>query len=204
MADFDTLINLIQQTVDPDSWLAAGGTSSILPYPSGVYVDPAGHLQRIRETEPLGVDLLTQSDSPRHAWRTSSSLRTVSLKKLDQAMFEIATRGLRPSQELLKLAGLSKIQFVKIDLANEDVVIAGPAADQSFGFELQDLAVVAALINTATAPLGCSIEPSNAGLLAAQDVIRQGALKRLARNPQLIVEQMQEKIGPHNVRVSSA
>ncbi len=36
MADFDTLINLIQQTVDPDSWLAAGGTSSILPYPSNL------------------------------------------------------------------------------------------------------------------------------------------------------------------------
>lgn len=36
MADFDTLMNLIQQTIDPDSWLAAGGTSSILPYPANL------------------------------------------------------------------------------------------------------------------------------------------------------------------------
>ncbi|MEM8733226.1 MAG: hypothetical protein AAGG44_03330 [Planctomycetota bacterium] len=36
MADFDTLMNLIQQTIDPDSWLANGGTSTILPYPSNL------------------------------------------------------------------------------------------------------------------------------------------------------------------------
>ena len=38
MADFDTLMNLIQQTIDPDSWLAAGGTSTILPYPSNMSI----------------------------------------------------------------------------------------------------------------------------------------------------------------------
>ncbi len=35
-------MNLIQQTIDPDSWLQAGGTNTISPYPSGVYVDPKG------------------------------------------------------------------------------------------------------------------------------------------------------------------
>ncbi len=35
-ADFNTLINLINQTIDPDSWLAAGGTNSILPYPANL------------------------------------------------------------------------------------------------------------------------------------------------------------------------
>lgn len=34
IADFDTLMNLIQQTIDPDSWLAAGGTNTINPYPA--------------------------------------------------------------------------------------------------------------------------------------------------------------------------
>ena len=202
MADFDTLINLIQQTVDPDSWLAAGGTSSILPYPSGVYVDPAGHLKRVRETEPLAAELLMRSDLPRHPWRTPSALRIVSLKGLDQALFNSALKGLGASAELMKLAGLSKIEYVKIDAATEDILIAGPAVNQAFGFELQDLAVVAALINSKTAPLGCSIEPSDAGLLAAQELIRQdGAIKRLARNPRLMVQQMQDKIGAHNVRV---
>lgn len=32
IADFDTLMMLIQQTIEPDSWLAAGGSSTIMPY----------------------------------------------------------------------------------------------------------------------------------------------------------------------------
>ncbi|GIX00730.1 MAG: hypothetical protein KatS3mg111_4062 [Pirellulaceae bacterium] len=38
MADFDTLMTLITQTIDPDSWLANGGTSTILPYPSNLSI----------------------------------------------------------------------------------------------------------------------------------------------------------------------
>ncbi len=34
IADFDTLMNLIQQTIDPDSWLQAGGTNTINQYPA--------------------------------------------------------------------------------------------------------------------------------------------------------------------------
>jgi general secretion pathway protein D len=36
MADFQSLIMLIQQTIEPDSWLDAGGTSSIIQYPSNL------------------------------------------------------------------------------------------------------------------------------------------------------------------------
>jgi hypothetical protein len=208
MADFDTLMNLIQQTIDPDSWLAAGGTNSLLPYPAGVYVDPQGHLRRVRESAELSHELLTSaSERPRHPWRTTSPRRTVSLKRLEQELTSFATSGLRPTTELLKLAGLSRIQYVKVDVATEDVLIAGPAADQAlpgqdFGFLLEDLAVVASLVNTQTAPLGCSIEPSDTGLLAAQQMFQDpAAIRRLARNPQMVVEQMQEKIGPHLVRV---
>ena len=50
IADFDTLMNLIQQTIDPDSWLQAGGTNTISPYPAGVYVDPKGYMKRLKES----------------------------------------------------------------------------------------------------------------------------------------------------------
>lgn len=36
MADFDTLMNLIMQTIEPDSWLQQGGTSTMLPYPANL------------------------------------------------------------------------------------------------------------------------------------------------------------------------
>lgn len=204
MADFDTLINLIQQTIDPDSWLAAGGTSTILQYPSGVFVDAKGHVKRLRETENLLADFLNPIGDPqtRHPWKTESKLRTISLRKLEAALLHTATEGLAPTNELLRLAGLSKIKYVKIDVGNEDILIAGPAGDQGLGFELQDLAVVAALINSNTNPLGCSIEPADKGILAAQTMLQErGAIARLGRNPRLVVEQMQEKIGAHNVRV---
>ena len=38
IADFDTLMNLIQQTIDPDSWLQAGGTNTISPYPASLSI----------------------------------------------------------------------------------------------------------------------------------------------------------------------
>jgi general secretion pathway protein D len=38
IADFDTLMNLIQQTIAPDSWLANGGTSTITPYPANLSI----------------------------------------------------------------------------------------------------------------------------------------------------------------------
>ena len=56
VADFDTLMNLIQQTIDPDSWLQAGGTNTINPYPAGVYVDPKGYMKRLKESGQLPVN----------------------------------------------------------------------------------------------------------------------------------------------------
>ncbi|MCR9292327.1 MAG: DUF1598 domain-containing protein [bacterium] len=203
MADFDTLMNLIQQTVDPDSWLANGGTSTMLPYPSGVFVDPKGQLTRIRPAEQSFPQMFNVDEaSPRHPWRTSSNLRTISLRKLDEALAAALTQGISAGPEIQKLAGLSKISYVKIDAANEDILICGPAGNSLFGFELQDLAVVAALANAQTAPMGCSIEPRDAGILAAQKMLQSPtASKRLARNPRMFVEQMQELIGSHQVHV---
>lgn len=202
MADFGTLMNLIQQTIDPDSWLQAGGTSNILPYPAGVYVDPVGHMRRVRAAEELQPELLSAVSGPQHPWRTQSPLRTVSLRGLETELRKSLQQGMRPTLELSNLAGLERIQYVKIDAANEDVLLAGPASGGVVGFELEDLAVVAALIRSNTQPMGCSIEPSDAGIVAAQALLQQPtAMKRLARNPKQFVDSMQSAIGPHKVIV---
>lgn len=203
VADFDTLMNLIQQTIDPDSWLQAGGLNTINPYPAGVYVDPKGYMKRLKETGQLPVDLrLATAEIPKHPWRRSSKLRTVSLKQLDAGLAASRDAGLRPTIDLLKVAGLSRITYVKVLLDQEDVLIAGPAGENEHGFLLHDLATVAALITQQTTPMGCSIEPSNEGILAGQQMLQErGAIDRLARNPKLLVEQLQDKIGAHNVSV---
>ncbi|MEM8735852.1 MAG: DUF1598 domain-containing protein, partial [Planctomycetota bacterium] len=202
-ADFDTLMNLIQQTVDPDGWLANGGTSTMLPYPSGVYIDPKGHMKRTKPAEQLTGDLLDSKGAAlQHPWRTESGLRTVSLRRLDRALQQSMRTGLRPSAELLQLAGLSKISYVKIDPANDDILIAGPAGDSVHGFELQDLAIVAALIGNHTQPLGWSIDPPDEGIRNAQALLSDpSTVKKLARNPQLVTGQMADRIGPHRVSI---
>lgn len=203
MADFTTLINLIEQTIDPDGWLNAGGTSTTIPYPSGVYVDPKGHVRQIREDANLSPDLLKRSQSrDLPPWQSESKLRTVSLRSLEESLAKAALAGKIPPAELLRLAGLSRIEYVRVDAANEDVLLAGPAGEPGFGFHLQDLAVVAALIKSKTVPLGCSIEPSDAGIVAAQSLLgRPGMMQRLSRRPKQVVQQMQDAIGAHRVHV---
>jgi hypothetical protein len=202
-ADFDTLMMLIQQTIDPDSWLLAGGQNTISPYPAGVYIDPLGHMKRIKERGRPSFDLDKPAPStPQHPWRQASKLRTISLKQIDASLAESRKRGLQPAVDLLQLAGLSRITYVKVLVAEEDVLLAGPAVDSEYGFLLQDLATTASLISAQTAPMGCSIEPTNEGLLAAQQFLNErGVTERLGRNPRQVVEQIQEKVGAHAVRV---
>lgn len=201
MADFQSLIALIESTIDPDGWQNAGGTSSMQPYPAGVYVDPTGQLKRQAVGDVDANFANSRRGGPRHPWRSESKQRIISLRSLDAALESAQRFGIRPSLELQKLAGLERIEFVKIDAANEDILIAGPAGT-GLGFQLGDLAVVASLVKVQTEPLGCSIEPSDAGILAAQQMLSAGdAIAQLAKTPQRVVDRMQEKIGPHNVRV---
>ena len=46
-ADFDTLIELIQSTIAPDTWEEVGGEGAISGFPGGVYVDTSGVLQQL-------------------------------------------------------------------------------------------------------------------------------------------------------------
>ncbi|MGV3482808.1 MAG: hypothetical protein ACO1RT_00170, partial [Planctomycetaceae bacterium] len=45
LADFTSLMDLIQTTVVPDTWDALGGPSTMSPYPAGIFVDGDGIVQ---------------------------------------------------------------------------------------------------------------------------------------------------------------
>ncbi|MCA9193801.1 MAG: DUF1598 domain-containing protein [Planctomycetales bacterium] len=205
MADFATLMTLIQQTIEPDSWLLNGGNSTIMEFPSGVYVDPAGQLKRVerlptREDEKALGSLLQRNEGANGAWLEPSPLRVVSLRSLESAVLSAVKEGKRPSDELLNLAGLTKLVYVRVDPANEDVLLAGPSEPHSIAFQLEDLATVAALINQHTSPLGCSIEPSHQGLLAAQQLLsNEKNIALLGRSPRQFAEKLQAAVGPHTI-----
>ena len=187
-ADFQSLMDLIQTTVVPDTWEALGGPSTMAPYPQGVYVDTAG---TVLECETLPVNdgvtelkaLLGEVSVDRGeplSWRQPATMRCVSLRRLLDAWTEHRMRGAIASESMMQLAGLSRIQYLFID--KDDIVIAGPVG----GIELRDgwhvdresglttlrfdffLACLASALDNQ--PFGCTIDPTTQGLQNAAKV----------------------------------
>jgi hypothetical protein len=138
-ADFESLIDLIQSTVQPDSWAEIGaGTGDIREFAAaGVFVDAAGTL-RLKQRPPADLvasDLAARRGTAPAAGsaagnpRRASALRYVSLPRLER---EIARRqAARQPLELsmLTLAGLERVRYVFVYPESGDVVLAGPAGD---------------------------------------------------------------------------
>ena len=197
------LMMLIQSTITPDEWVGIGtGTSTIYPWPNGVWLDAKGQMTR-RERNAAMPDW--KSGMVQAQWRAGAGLRTVSLKQLDAALGMMVARGLPPHAQMRQLAGITHIQFIAIDKVNRDILIAGPASkdvgDEN-GFLLEDLRTLAALMTNRTAPLGCSLDPNNQGILEAQKFLSDpGVIARLGRTPQVVADQLKAKVGPHSVNV---
>ncbi len=57
-------------------------------------------------------------------------------------------------------------------------------------------------MNKNTAPLGCSLDPNNQGILAAQKFLADpSVIGRLGRTPQVVADQLKAKVGSHAVNV---
>src|SRR5437868_67644 len=86
-ADFDSLIDLITSTIAPTTWTDAGGTGSIAPFPTGVYVDPQGVLRMLSEDKSGGLEAMRRSaiNTGRAAnARQTSQVRKISLTRLER------------------------------------------------------------------------------------------------------------------------
>ncbi|WP_236621024.1 DUF1598 domain-containing protein [Rhodopirellula sallentina] len=158
MADFDSLMTLIQQTVEPDSWEALGGVGTMAPYPQGVMVDPRGLLRDYDPQTPVKTDnaaLISkmlagrqteQRDLPanEHDWRSPARARCISIRRMMQAL---ATRNLQMQQsgptanestangdtqideELEAFRAMAGLSRVTLALVTaDDLILAGPVA----------------------------------------------------------------------------
>lgn len=202
-ADFQSLMDLIQRTVVPDTWEALGGPSTMAPYPGGIHVDPAGTVQ---EREPTAdpemvaeIQMLLQrpAEAPAGisppdaaaavadpaAWRAPSALRCVSLRRLLGEIVRQQHAGRRFPPELRYLAGLSTIQYVF--LSEEDIVLAGSVGgierhgdwfrDRKTGLVPISTEGLAVCLASALdgRAFGCTIDPAPAGLKQAAKVAGQ-------------------------------
>lgn len=154
--------------------------------------------------------------------RQPARLRKVALSRLEAECAKAAAQGRAAPDEALKLAGLTRVQYVFVypaaDGGRGEVVLAGPAepwitdaigrtigaASGSPTLLLEDLA--AAVRAFPPGPprdrlVGCSIDPTQEGLAAMQDFVR----KTGRVNPQVpadrIVAGMKEALGAQKVSV---
>ncbi|QDV64787.1 hypothetical protein Pan14r_24840 [Crateriforma conspicua] len=198
MADFSQLMMLIQTTIEPETWEALGGTSTMFPYAAGIYVDPDGIVRDVdqipREDMAAEIDALIaasassdgvmlQSHSPRDWWRDAAKLRCISLKQLLDQYADNRSSMQSPDDDLLHCAGLSHVRFVRF--TENDVILAGPVGgiqrvdghwrDRSSGAAPVRLDALAACFAATSddGVFGCSIDPTTTGLQRAAVVAQQ-------------------------------
>lgn len=196
MADFESLIDLITSTVRPTSWDEVGGVGSIAPFPTGVHVDADGVLRPLLKVEGGGrlADLRNASrpnaGRTRENVRRSSSLRMVSLPRLEKQIQLFWAAGRAPTEAMQVLAGLQRIRYVFIYPESGDLVLAGPAGDWTVGPEdlivsvesgqpvvrLDDLVVLLRhAMSGPDAKFGCLISPTKEGLARVQEFVKQSS-----------------------------
>jgi Protein of unknown function (DUF1598) len=194
-ADFDSLMQLIQATIAPDSWEELGGSGTMAPYPQGVFVDAGGivrNCETVSSESALGslkADLLppatlvsadqSRTNTP-DSWRRASARRVVSLRRLFEQVSARMDAGVPLDQSMLNLAGLSQIQHIL--LVDDDVWIVGSIGgiDEQEGWWVDlktrrvplqlDYLSGTCLSAQSRQAFGCTIDPTQEGLAAAARV----------------------------------
>ena len=220
MADFDTLINLITSTIAPESWEEVGGAGAIESFPTGVFVDSAGLMKRLGP--PRTSTLLDHSresairDSGNRRARESSTLRKVSLTRLEKMLQLRQAFGEQPDEAMRVLAGLQSVKYVFVYPELGDIVLAGPAGDWRTDDEgravsvengkpvlqLDDLVAVLRNAYKEEGRFGCVIKPRTENLAAArafQESWNNRPIKPGQRDEWL--EQLRAALGKQDIKV---
>lgn len=222
-ADFETLIDLITSTVRPATWDEVGGAGSIAPFPSGVHVDADGVLRPLLKVEG-GARLadLRNANRPKPGQaqenvRRSSSLRMVSLPRLEKQIQLLWVTGRAPTEAMQVLAGLQRIRYVFVYPESGDLVIAGPAGDWTVGPEdlivgvesgqpvvrLDDLVVLLRhAMSGPDAKFGCLISPTKEGLARVQEFTKQSSARPIqAEYRDGWVRRLRAQLGKQDIEV---
>jgi hypothetical protein len=196
--------------------LASVFTSTSHAQNAGVIVDAEGVLRTQIVQDPGGRLHKLRADQARQALDADlarpSHMRLISLNRLETA----AKTGL--TDDMKYLAGLTRIEYVFFYPESGDIVIAGPAEGYMFDvtgrsvglttgksvLELQDLVVALRAFGPDGASVhqvGCSIDPSEAGLKKMQDFLVSIAGRVGPGDANKIAAGLKESLGKHSVRV---
>ena len=217
VADFDTLMTLIQETINPDSWEENGGNGRMSPFPLGVLVDARGTLKLPGSRTPVaGLDeaaRAAQRDRGNRDAAVRSHLRKVSLNRLERQLLWRRSQGLEPTAEMQHLAGLYRITHVFFYPETGDVVIAGPADDWTIDRSgravsratrqptlwLDDFIVIWRNTVQRGGQFWCSIEPRPARLRQVADLLATKGAGKGLRSEWL--KKIRDTLGPQDIVV---
>jgi hypothetical protein len=189
-ANFTELIQLIQNETD-GPWFdvdAEGGTMT--PFTSGIQVDPRGVLARVGRNDATGRVLALREQSRTASLNEdmlrASSLRLVSLTRLEQEVSRRLAEGKPVVESMKQLAGLSQVQYLFIYPESGEIVIGGPAEGWRYGAHGQPVGIdsgrptlqlddLVTLLRTfgpqGQSVFGCSIDPRQENLKAVKQFV---------------------------------
>lgn len=219
----------------PARWLLTAAALALLggapftargqaPLPAGVQVDAQGVLRSYAVADP-GLDRARRQaviDALPGDLRSAVPLRKVALSRLESELAKRLADGRGVPDELAKLAGLTRVQYVFVYPAEGDtpgeVVLAGPAepwftdaVGRVRGTEtgapivlLEDLAAAIRCFAPGQPQdrlVGCSIDPKPEGLAAMQKFLQQTGRVNPKAGVDQIVGGMKEALGTQVVSV---
>ena len=192
MADFQPLIDLIQQEIAGPWDADEPGTGTISEHEAGVRVDPRGVLYRLTKEEQSGrlaaLGLQARTAVLNEDMSRESDLRMVSLTRLEAEVSRRMAAGEPVVESMSKLAGLSQIKYVFVYPESNEIVIAGPAEGWKYdahgvaigtssgkpALQLDDMVTVLRTFSPGARQMfGCSIDPRPEGLKAVKHFVTE-------------------------------
>ena len=227
-ADFETLIELMQSTVEPESWEELGGAGTAAGFPGGVLVDTNGVLARVETEAKVALEPLIHSEVQKDGSAASfardlkqqTNARRVSLRRLERQLQQLTALGMPAEPEMRNLAGLWRLEYVAVveqGTPEADIVLIGPAGEWTTDTErrcvnvetgrpvlqLDDLVILLRnAFRRAGGIFGCSITPRDANLASAQKYLKETSdrpLKPGQREPWLTG--LREQLGEQDIVV---
>ena len=192
---------------------------------AGVMIDSKGVLTTVSMPDPDGQQMRARLQAAKATLNADvakkSTLRKVSLTRLEKALAKQIVDGRQPTEEMRFLAGLTRVQHVFLYPETGDIVIAGPAegwvddlAGKTIGMvtgrpivELQDLVVALRAFapgGKGVRQIGCSIDATPEGLARMQAFLRSVGGQADPSNPNFsesIVNGLRTSLGLQKVRV---
>lgn len=214
------LMRLIQQST-PGKWQDNDGEGgSMSPFMTGVKVAPGGLLQRLTNEELTG-QLVSMGVKARKAdlnqeISKKSSLRMVSLARLERAIAQRIEEGLPVPESMAQFAGLYQVKYVFAYPDANDIVLAGPADRWQYNaqgqavsssegrptLQLDDFVTVLRTFARGEGSFGCSINTRDEGVKALKEYVEKSSGRAIsAEATRGWVSQLQKKLGRQDVVV---